>query len=80
MKIGKKKLEFRIHLKEKVLKVSSPPNHQSVAELSNKDFIDLNKKYLFALMIQNPQDSVTILNVTEVLHLTLICEGNLAND
>lgn len=49
-----------------MIKVSSPPEYLNVAEICDEDYIDLNKQYLFAIMICNPQDSVTILDVEEV--------------
>lgn len=60
MAIGKKRLEFRIHLKEKGVKASSPPNNKNVSEISDKNFINLNKNFYFVISIFNPGDSTII--------------------
>lgn len=64
--IGKKKLEFRVHLDEYIVKVSSPPNYDCISKLMDKSLIDLRKNYHFAILINNPGDSVTVENVVEV--------------
>lgn len=59
-KIEKKRFEIRIHLKDKIIKVSFPPNYEKVVEIIDKNLIDLSKEYFFAISLFYPQDSVEI--------------------
>lgn len=51
--IGKKELEFRIHINDQCWKVSSFPDYVNVAKLDDPQKINPQKNYHFAMMIGN---------------------------
>lgn len=65
-KFATKNLEIRIHLQQKVFRISSPPNYENVFELENEDNIDLGIGYVFAMDVWDPTNYIIIENVSEV--------------
>ena len=65
-KIGKKQLELRIFLKEKLLRISNYPNHENVSELDCPERIKENEIYFLGFTIACKQNTVTIFDFLEV--------------
>lgn len=61
-----RRFEIRIYLKDKLLRVGSLPNNELVAELSNKDNLDLSEEYAFAIRAIGVKNTTLIEDVCEV--------------
>lgn len=59
-KIGEKELEFRVHLADRVFKIGNYPSYENVVQLEKGFKIRPYKEYLFAISINNFNDSVIV--------------------
>ena len=62
----KRSLEVKIHLQERLMRVSTLPNYESVVELDHQNLIDPKKLYRFFVYLENPQNRVTITKLQKV--------------
>lgn len=63
---GKRRFEIRINLENKIVKVGVLPNYTQVAEIDNKEKIDLSEEYTFAIFNTGNNNIITLEDICEV--------------
>ena len=64
--LEKRRLEMRINLESRLLRVGELPNYESVVQANHPDIIDPNKSYRLVLEGLNSKSKMTIVKLAKV--------------